>query len=233
MTRKIHEILARRTDLGAFLVHLTRGDNDALAKQNLRSILDSNYIEARNPFGPAVGGGLTDAESASQRCVCFTETPLEHVALLVGDIAGRSVQFRGYGIAVPKKLARKVGVNPVWYTDITPGHDWLMESVNALIDQARAEGDFLGSPISKLTPFIEQMGTTSTTRKEFWWEREWRHVGNFRLPRRLVVLCPEREFEEFREYGESIICIDPAWSLEQLIARLMGYAAEDSDVFRA
>lgn len=232
MARKIHEILARRTDLGAFLVHLTRGESDASAKENLKSIIRGDVIEARTPFGPAASK-VADVERASQRCVCFTETPLEHVALLIGDIQGRAVQMRGYGIAIPKKLARKSGVNPVWYTDISPGHEWLMNSVNALIDRAIEENNFLGSPISKVAPFIEQMGPTAQTVKEFWWEREWRHVGNFHLPRRIVVLCPEREFAEFREFGDPVVCIDPAWSLEQLIARLVGYNSDDSDVFAA
>jgi hypothetical protein len=53
---------------------------------------------------------------------------------------------------------------------------------------ALAEEDIL-----LLTPFIEQMGPTTNGRKEFWWEREWRHVGHFRFePEHIVVaFAPE------------------------------------------
>lgn len=46
----IRDIVARRTDLGTFLVHLTRGD---APRENLQ-ILTTRRIEARNPFGQAL-----------------------------------------------------------------------------------------------------------------------------------------------------------------------------------
>jgi hypothetical protein len=50
------------------------------------------------------------------------------------------------------------------------------------------------APILRLTPFIEQMGNPSG-RKEFWWEREWRHVGDlsFGTDDIVVVFAPEDE----------------------------------------
>ena len=67
---------------------------------------------------------------ASQRVVCFTETPLEHIHLLTSDIDGRQIKFEPYGIALTKPIARSSGTNPVWYVDITPGHDWLTNPLN-------------------------------------------------------------------------------------------------------
>jgi hypothetical protein len=72
-------------------------------------------------------------------------------------------------------------------------------------------------------------------RKEFWWEREWRHVGTFRLPDHVIVVCPESEFAEFRaivdaDEFQSARFVDPYWGLEQIISRLSGYSAQDSDI---
>lgn len=232
----IREIVARRTDLGTFLVHLTRGTLVAVARQNLRQILSDGQIEARSSFGPAVRKlEAAHLPTDSQRCVCFTETPLEHTHLLLEDIVARDIRLAPYGIAIPKKLGRSKGVNPVWYQDITPGHRWLTQPVDALIEAAIADHSFAGSPIEEIAPFIEQMGTQrGGYRKEFWWEREWRMRGNFALPDRVIVLCPENEIPDFtrlvRELGRHASFVDPTWGLEQLIARLAQFTADETDI---
>lgn len=76
------EILNRRSDLSTFLVHLTRDFEGASARDNLRSILKERRIKARTVFGhfklhPEEQGH--DLES--QKCVCLTETLLEHKGL--------------------------------------------------------------------------------------------------------------------------------------------------------
>jgi abortive phage resistance protein AbiGi (putative antitoxin) len=239
MPRRISEVISRRTDLGTFLVHLTRGIDP---KANLESMLRNQAIEARSPFGAAfralIESGLT---TNSQKCVCFTETPLEHGHLLLQEIEGRRLEFAPYGIALPKKVGRQRGINPVWYVDITPGHDWLMNPINNLVQGAISERGFDGSPIERIAPFVEQMGTRnegdpSDYRKEFWWEREWRHRGDLLLPNRLIVLCPEEEIEHFREivdgdeWSPKAAYIDPRWGLEQIIARLAGFPASATDI---
>ena len=59
--------------------------------------------------------------AVSQRVVCFTETPLEQIAMMLEDEPGRSVHFEPYGFLVTKPVARKTGCQPVWYTDHTRG----------------------------------------------------------------------------------------------------------------
>lgn len=238
MPYEIKDIIARRTDLGTFLVHLTRGESQEQARENLRRILADRRLEARNAFGPATAklraaGISTD----SQRCVCFTETPLEHAHMLFAEITGRAIQFAPYGIAFPKKLGRKIGVNPVWYLDITPGHDWLTQPFDALIDAAIADGNFDESPIKEISPFIEQMGTRrggGGYRKEFWWEREWRIRGDCPLPDHVIALCPEEEFQAFSELatasGVEAAFLDPRWGLEQIISRLANFSADQTDI---
>lgn len=213
-----------------------RTTDDGTGKDNLKSILRAEQIEARTPFGLAKNTG-----GDSQKCVCFTETPLELLHLMTGEIEGRACQFEPYGVAITKKIARMRGVTPVWYLDITPTHHWLTNPIESLINQAIGRGDFEESDISQITPFIETMGSGYSPgeynyRKEFWWEREWRHRGSFSLLCNLIVICPERDIEEF----ETIIneeChvrpsfVDSKWGLEQIIARLAGFRKDEVDVF--
>lgn len=237
MTVDIRDIIARRSDLGTFLVHLTRGRADA--RRNLELILTSGRLDALNPFGSAVQAlTAAAADTDTQRCVCFTETPLEHVHLLLAEIVGRAIQFEPYGVAFPKKIGRKLGVNPVWYLDTTPGAGriWLTHAVNQIVDEAIAAAAFPGSAIERLAPFIEQMGTWGGHRKEFWWEREWRHCGNLQLPERVIILCPEDEHDAFKRLLAGVAnpplaaFVDPRWGLEQIISRLAGFTAADTDM---
>jgi hypothetical protein len=237
---QIREVVARRTDLGTFLVHLTRDGAQGTARENLAAILRSARLEARNMFGAAMHR-LRDDSKESQKCVCFTETPLEHLHLLLARIDNRNVHFEPYGIALPKKLGRIQGINPVWYVDTSPGHDWLTEPLREIVNEAIREG-FDHHPISKLTPYIERMGTGMrdgrvSYRKEFWWEREWRIVGDFVLPYRVIVLCPESEFEDFRTIRQddgddgAVTLLDPRWGIERIISSLAGFQASDCEIF--
>jgi hypothetical protein len=236
----IRDLLARRSDLSTFLVHFTRDFGDGQnARQNLKSILNERTLEARTPFGPAANL-LSGKDRASQRCVSFSETPLEHLHCLTQKIPKRQFRFSCYGLAFAKMGARAKGVNPVWYVDITPGHEWLMNPINELIERTHRERKkFRRTPLAKICPFIEQMGSGPGTsgygyRKEFWWEREWRYNGDFKFSWSEVVfgLCPEHRIEEFEsmeekiesadEEGHKIKFVDPKWSLERIIAHLAG-----------
>ena len=220
----ISQLLRKRADLSSFVVHFTRkGEDDIAPGKNLRSILRDETIEARSAFGPATSllerKRLRDLKS--QKCVSFSETPLEHLDCLTGDIPGRRFSLSPYGLAFTKTTARRMGVNPIWYVDITPGHDWLMEPINQLVDrELRRQKRFNRSPLAKITPFIEQMGSGMGRsgygyRKEFWWEREWRHRGDFSFTL--------QEFEKFTEkLGRRVRFVDPKWSLEKMIAHLSG-----------
>jgi len=240
----IQQLLARRSDLGTFLVHLTREYPDGTpAKDNLKSIIEDRCIEARNPYGSATSRlselhAETEENLNSQRVVCFTETPLEHVRLLTEQIEYRKFQFGPYGIAITKRSARLWDVNPVWYLDITPGHNWLTTPLDKLIDTEIKKQTFATSHIAKLTPFIEQMGrginldTRIDYFKEYWWEREWRHAGNFYLNTKFIVICPEEYYSKIEDIlSPKMPFIDPSWSLEQIIGRLAGFKSEDIDPF--
>jgi len=242
----IENLLHRRTDLSTFIVHFTRDTDHASAQESLVSILRTFQLEARTAYGMARVLAEQHPEVApTQRVVCFTETPLEHAWMMCSDIdSRRDMKFRGYGLAFTKTFARRRGANPVWYLDITPGHDWLTTPVNELVNKAKLsmpDGDeasdlaeFLASPILRLTPFIEQMGPmTAGGRKEFWWEREWRLVGDLLFNQNdiVVVFAPHTEHETLRavlresgRYGDGLMpaFVDATWGLERMIGTLAG-----------
>ncbi|MCW2902088.1 MAG: hypothetical protein JWO67_4353 [Streptosporangiaceae bacterium] len=241
----IESLLHRRADLSTFVVHFTRDTSDS-AYSNLGNILWQGRLEARNVYGMAKGLAARVPEVAStQRAVCFTETPLEHAWMMCSDIEGRDVRFNGYGVAFTKTFARRLGANPVWYLDITPGHDWLTGPINRMVEEAErsaqgwgADSDPAGlatSDILRLTPFIEQMGPlTGGGRKEFWWEREWRHVGDMQFAATdvVVVFAPEASHETLRtwlrgnpRYQVRVPAfVDADWGLERMIGTLAGVA---------
>ena len=239
----IDALLHRRADLSTFLVHLTRDTDSGTARDNLLSILAARTIEARSPLGMAKTLQPHLANTiADQRVVCFTETPLEHVWMMVQQIDDRQIHLRPYGLATLKASARLHGANPVWYLDITPGHNWLTVPANALVDQAKAiatdasgqldAGVLAEQPILRLTPFLEQMGPTNLGRKEFWWEREWRRIGDYALhPDSVVcVFAPENEHLDLRGQinnmdrwaHRNVPILDPSWGLERMITDLSG-----------
>jgi hypothetical protein len=233
---RIQELLTHRTDLSTFIVHLTREAFGHSARYNLKRILKYRRLEARKPFGQALKYDLSKTDRASQKCVSFSETPLDHIKWMVGEIPKRQISLSPYGLAFTKMTAREKGANPVWYIDITQGsnREWLSKSVDKLVGAAVRKGSFADSAIARLCPFIEQMGSGARSedgygyQKEFWWEREWRHEGNFTFLREDIAfgLAPEESIEEFEgllakeKRPRKIRFLDPRWSLDRMIAHL-------------
>lgn len=239
----IEQMLHRRNDLSTFLVHFVR-DIPLVqsSEQALCSVLANGRIEARNAYGLAARH-LDPVVVASQRVVCFTETPLEHSWTMTQELAAdRTMKFAPYGLAFTKTFARRNECNPVWYVNHTPGYDWPTKALNAAI---ATESRPLNDPesIFRVTPFIEQMGTWTTSRKEFWWEREWRRVGdfNFDATHVVAVLAPAARHNDFRAWIDSIgglaarssplPLLDPEWGLERMIAALSGVSPGDIGPF--
>lgn len=231
----IRDVLNRRSDLSTFVVHLTRDLDGVSATSRLRSILTDRELIAANPMGfatsrlrakasqPATAYSETaTAALAGQSVVSFSETPLEHIYTLAGDIEGRRCSFSKYGVAFTKVTARRMGVNPIWYLDTTIGFDWpLVKAVGNLVEVALDKED-PQNPIFSLTPFIDMMG--SGANREFSWEREWRHRGNleFAYSQVAFALCPEEQVPELEKDFPSVRFLDPAWGLERMIAHLVG-----------
>lgn len=228
----LSSMIRDRQDLSSFLFHMTKGgENQAL--NNLTDILKNRRIKAVNPFGLAVSrirrSNLDNKEQLlkSQYCICFTETPLHHIKHLCFNTNAGKKNYENFGIGIPKKLGRESGINPVWYIDNTPYHDFLNNPIGELV-KSSLDSHFIGSPISKITPFMELMGTGVSNgkkyMKEFWYEREWRlNKETFILPGKFIVIVPERFFDRITEDILSIdvvvkaLLIDSEWSLEEMI----------------
>lgn len=169
----------------------------------------------------------------SQKVACFTETPLQFLRLMCEDIEHRANDFAPYGVAFTRTFARAEGLNPVWYIDrhYTPGvyREWLINPIWNMINSAAAldlPPDALAElPIFKLTPFIQTMGRSKEgQRQEFWWEREWRKVGDltFLPSKAVVVLAPDVEHAELRDLVKDIPgyrnmrLVDVSWGPDQI-----------------
>jgi hypothetical protein len=110
-----------------------------------------------------------------------------------------------------------------------------------LLDRCLADGRFTDPDIERVVPYMEQMGTYRNEdgslryRKEFWWEREWRYCGrHFALPERFIGLCPEEYIKGFEAFAAECArparFVDPRWGLEQIIAHLAGFQADDIEI---
>jgi hypothetical protein len=231
---RIGDLLNRRGDLSTFLVHLTKGDDPKAA---LLSILNDQRIKAVSPMGWAKMEATSlgpDAEK-TQKVACFSETPLDQIHTMCADIARRQVKLKPFGLAFTKMVARRNGANPVWYFNLTAGYySPIATALSALRTEACAdEATFVAHPGSSIFPYFEWMGTGSGgAQHEFWWEREWRRVGDFYFADEQIalVLAPEEHHREFdaRIPGK---CIDPRWSLERMIAKLVGLRRSDVTPF--
>lgn len=234
MAITIEELLHRRTDLSTFVVHLTKdAAAGSKAKDNLLSIVKTSTLRAGDPMGWAhvQANSTGGAPLASQRVVCFTETPLEHLYGMFADISDRNVHLQGYGVAFTKVTARRMGINPIWYVDMTRGRDWRLAHA---LDELRGEAEKVGldvHPAGKLFPFIDGMGdwrASGGTIKEFWWEREWRHQGDlsFTLEDVALVIAPVEDHPELEPLvGRRLV--DGKWGLERIIAKLAGVVDDE------
>jgi hypothetical protein len=253
---RIDEVLNRRTDLSTFVVHLT-GDHGpgGPAKQRLLSIIANHELRAgtapsgwartvKHPDGRFV---LTPEQRETQRVVSFSETPLEHIYAMFANIANRQVQLRSYGLAQTKMVSRRAGINPVWYVDRSDGHPWRVRTaLNTLVIRSCRDGWF--DEVQDLFPFIEGMQTRRDNegnvvfQAEFWWEREWGHIGDlplFPIWNKIIWLCPETEIPEIEaavravHVGSTARCVDPNWGLERIIGHLAGFVDDDMTPFGA
>src|ERR1700694_1087426 len=245
----IREVLNRRADLSTFVVHLTRDTGGQAADLNLVSIISEQRLKAGSRMGWAsqVADDSGDPDKRTQRAVSFTETPLEHIYSHFAPIEGRHLQFKPYGVAFTKMQARSLLVNPVLYVGSTWGKSWKLATALDELRSAAIKVGFHDSPIADVLPFCEPMFTFPATKdreasqNEWWWEREWRHVGDlaFRYCEAAFWLCPEDEIPMFEEVvskyhakdpecreAPPARCIDPRWGLEQIIARLGGLPPE-------
>jgi hypothetical protein len=209
-----------RSDLSSFLVHFTRDYEGASADANLKSILDSTTIQARNPYGFAQTVARRDPRiRVSQSVVCFSEAPLSELRELVKPMPGRGAALSPYGVVLSKDVARRKGANPVWYYEIG---GTIQVALQNLFGPAMS-GEF-DHPALAIFPYVEGMGRLPTGRqKEFSWEREWRVVGDFSFAMNeieFIVAPVAAHLALRRSFGRP--CIDAGWGLDRILVAASG-----------
>jgi hypothetical protein len=164
---------------------------------------------------------VDDDDEEHFNVVCFTEAPLHQIKTFIGKIEGRNIELGPYGLVFTKDFISSKGGNPALYID-THHDSTLRKAAVALFNQAQEDG-FDDSPLTPLLPFINIFGKTTTgARYDFYWEREWRVVGDLKFNYADVVvgLCPPDRIDEFEEEYPKVKFISPRWGLDEIITHL-------------
>jgi len=235
MADLIRDLLQRRSDLSTFLHHFTKG-TPADAEAALMSILGGLCLSARKPWGLArdFDSATISSPTVTQRVVCFTDTPIEHSWMMVRDIAGRSWDFQPYGVVFAKNFARAQGCHPIWYLDEQGPAPSIAAAMRQLIQtyrdaRAKTPADYPpeSMDILRMTPFME----LRTEQQDFFWEREWRHRGDFRFATTdvVAVFAPEKDHARLKPLisglsvdwaTRDVPLLDPVWGTNYIFGAL-------------
>ena len=152
-----------RPDLTNKVVHLTKGDDDTTAFQTLWSIVNERKLRGGNGF---IKGGY--------RCVCFCETPLSQLALVLANRHAAGFKYRPLGVMFSKQFVYAKGARPVIY-----GPDGDFDTLPEELKYRHVRYDPMRAP-----PV------------DFTWEREWRlHADEMQFTAAdVTVVCPHRLF---------------------------------------
>lgn len=218
MNRTIETILKNRNDFSPFLIHLTRASTPSRALKNLRNILDSELIKARNLHGlfkyDRFFGEIPSREKAKiLKAVCFTETPPLEIPTIIGEIDFRSDRLDPFGLMFSKKYLMQKGVNPVFYSNSFKKKSIVNSLVKVL--EEYVQNDL--KKFMKLGPFLSLVesfgpGVLNKGKKvDFHWEREWRISGNFgfKISNVLLGLCPSKFIGKMERDYRPLEFIDP------------------------
>ncbi len=236
------DLLAKRGDLSQFLIHLTRSgilkldkdlyslkaDNtiEITAKISLEEVIKSKRIEARSAFGffnysvplKRADGSVKNEKSLVKRdwlrATCFTETPIDHIALQTNQIVGRRLHFENYGLAFKEEVIRNKNGNPVFYLDTNIRS--IRTAFESIVTSPLAEG------FKSFMPLVEGFGApwfpsyNAPKEIDFRWEREWRVCGDFSFAVSDIAfgICPAAEISDFEKMlGGQVPFVDPKTDL--------------------
>jgi hypothetical protein len=211
-------------DMSEYVVHFTK-DGDESAYDSMMSILSSQTLRAATPFGAARTLGGPDF---TQRCVCFSEIPLDRLDRLVDRRGSR------YGIGFSQETLLRAGGGRVWYVDKDSA---VADAVNDLRREKVGPPMDTASPLWRLTPFIDFPGEYGGTQYRFEWEREWRVPGDFAFETADVVFLfvPDDLHDNARSFFEEVKrensgpvyeCpfLDPLWNDDRIQETLAAVA---------
>jgi len=214
------EFLDKKRDYSPFLVHLTREGfdchgNPAISAREIlyEFILTEKKLKAYNYyclFKDKIDS-LDETNKNKFRVVCFTETPIDQIEVLLERVQGRNTILSSYGLVFKKEYIRIKGGNPVFY--ITGS---LSAPLWGLYDNA-SQNNFpdVGCKVLALINKCDEA-------IDFHWEREWRIVGefSFKLDEIYCGLCPETDIQYF-ESKYPIVFIDPNWGINKILDKMV------------
>ncbi len=217
------EFLDKKRDYSPLLVHLTKdkvgeNGNSIPAMQVLDSILSEKKLRAFNPYC-IFNSKLQNLESKLCKkfnVVCFTETPIDQIDLLLQPVHGRDFLPKPYGLVFKKKDIRMHGGNPVLYV-----HGRLSNPLWKFFDKA-VENKF-SQQEDKLLALISKCDDSI----DFHWEREWRIVGDLDLVLTEIRtniycgLCSEEDISYFENKYNPVTFISPHWGINKILEKLV------------
>lgn len=226
--------LDKKLDYSPFLIHLTRdslynfhnGGNDVIpAREVLDTILKEHTLKAQNYFCLFERKGVNPIDSLDEttksmfKVVCFTETPIGQIEVLLKNVEGRTKKFEPYGLVFTKDYIREKVGNPVFYCS-----DKLFDTLWQIYNSAASNNFSKGE--NKFLALINKYDKSF----DFHWEREWRIVGDFvfKLNEIFCGLCPEAEIPYF-ENKYTIIFIDPHWGINKILDKMVKTSSNTSD----
>jgi hypothetical protein len=215
--KSIDEFLDEKKDYSPFLVHLTK-DGEFPAKDVLDTILSEKTLKAFKHFC-LFSPNLKKQSSELQdkfRVVCFTETPIDQIHVLLTELGGRDFKPKPYGLVFKKEYISKNDGNHVFYVTKKIAKP-LWQLYFPICDEGAAESP---DQVCKLLALV----TVCEKLNDWHWEREWRIVGNFRFKLEDIYcgFCPEEDIEYFELKYQPVKFISPNWSETKILAKGVG-----------
>lgn len=199
-------------------------------------------IEARKVhclFKPKIIGnnqGFSKKLRNKFKTVCFTETPLDQINRLTGNIPDRNINLKPYGLVFSRGLLLSKGANPAVYinSDDTYLTEFLLDQFDDYFDPISKYRDLerqedYHDEIIQYYSLINKIGYDY----DYSWEREWRYQGsNFRFKYGNVIAVIAADPDSFLERCEDELSeiqlgfvkrtpiISPYWNYEDIIEAL-------------
>jgi len=213
------EFFAKKRDFSPLLVHFTKDDEYFCAKDVLDVILSEKILKAFNHyclFSPNLKETQNISLQDKFKVVCFTETPIDQIDVLLMEVSGRNFNPKPYGLVFKKEYIRRQGGNPVFYTTKKIAKPfWQLYRLLSDKEKEQSSGE-----VCKLLALVTLCDQTM----DFHWEREWRIVGDlqFKLNDIYCGLCPEENIAYFESKYSQVKFISPRWGINKILDKLVG-----------
>jgi hypothetical protein len=207
-------LLEEKRDYSPFLVHLTKSTINERAKDILCRILDDQALLSYHAW--CIWYKSLEQPENAELCqkfkvVCFTETPLDQIEILLQKVERRLYQPEPYGLVFKKTYIRSKGGNPVFYVTRE-----IAKPLSAIYEKQTTSIEDSVCRLLALTTFCDNYN-------DWHWEREWRIVGelHFQYEDVYCALCPEDDIPFFEKGYDNLTFIDPRWRMNKILDQLV------------